>query len=273
MIEIGLDPVLFRVGAFEFRWYGVAVLVAIVVVVVWGIRGARKAGISVDTAVTAAIVGIPSGFIISRGLHIVDQLDYYMTHPGQIVGFEGLTIYGAVLGATLGIFIYGRFVRLPFARLADIMAPGIILAQAIGRVGCIINGCCYGTVSSLPWAFNYTHPNSYAPFGVGVHPEVLYELLMDLVIFGVLLALRGRFRANGSLYAFYIAIYSFGRFFLDFLRWPEVSGLHQAQYIALIVLVVAVPFLVVANLRARRQGLAAGAVAETEGDIPPQAEA
>lgn len=277
MIEININPVLFTLGSFEFRWYGLMVLLAIVVVVIWGIRAARKVEMSPDHVITAAIIGIPSGYVISRLIHVFDQLDYYIVNPGSILGFEGLTIYGAVLGAALGIFVYSRFSKIPYARFADALAPGIILAQAVGRVGCTINGCCYGLESNLPWAFVYTHPNSYAPLWVGTHPEVVYELIMDLAIFGMLLAIRGRFKifkTNGALFAFYLGIYSLGRFFLDFLRPPDIAGLHQAQVIALIVMAVTASYLVISSRRAKRLASGEGVEASASGEgVPSQTDA
>ena len=138
MITIDIDPVAFTIGFLEVRWYGIMIALAVVVVVLWVLREVRRgANLTYDTVITAALVGIPSGIIFSRLLHVVDQWGYYSQNPGQIVGFEGLTIYGAVLGATLAIWIYSKVSRFPFGYLADVTAPATILAQAIGRVGCL----------------------------------------------------------------------------------------------------------------------------------------
>jgi len=222
------------------------VALAIVVVVLWMLREIRRgAALSSDTILTAALVGIPSGVIISRLLHVVDRLDLYLQNPGLIFGFEGLTIYGAVLGATLGIWIYSKFSNFRFGYFADLVAPGVILAQAVGRVGCILNGCCYGKETSLPWGVVYTHPESYAPLGVAVHPTQLYEIVFCLIVFALLLKLRGHFKPDGSLFLIYLSIYSLWRVGIDFLRegTPFILGLHQAQVIGIIVLAIAIPTL------------------------------
>jgi phosphatidylglycerol:prolipoprotein diacylglycerol transferase len=222
------------------------VALAVVVVVLWMLREIRRgAALSSDTILTAALVGIPSGVIISRLLHVVDRLDLYLQNPGLIFGFEGLTIYGAVLGATLGIWIYSKFSHFRFGYFADLVVPGLISAQAVGRVGCILNGCCYGKETSLPWGVVYTHPESYAPLGVAVHPTQLYEIIYLLIIFGVILKLRGRFKPDGSLFLIYLSIYSLWRVGIDFLRegTPFILGLHQAQVIGIIVLAIAIPIL------------------------------
>lgn len=247
MITIGIDPVAFTIGSIEVRWYGIFIALAIAVVIWWTIREVRRgANLSYDTIFTAALVGIPSGIIFSRLLHIIDLWDYYGQNPGQIIGFAGLTFYGAVLGAALGIWIYSRLGNFQFGYVADLVAPAILLGQAVGRVGCTINGCCYGIVTSLPWGIVYTHPDSLAPLGVGIHPTQVYEIINNLIVFAVLLKLRGRFKPDGSLFLIYLSLYALWRISSDFLRWgtPFLFGLHQAQVIAIIVLAIAVPLLV-----------------------------
>ncbi len=242
MIEIGIDPIAFL----GIRWYGIMIALAILVIVLWLLRQVRRgANLSYDTVVTAALVGIPSGIIFSRLLHVVDMWDFYSQNPGQIIGASGLSAYGAVLGAALGIWIYSRFSRLKFGYFADLAAPAIILAQAIGRVGCTINGCCYGIQTSLPWGVVYTHPDSLAPLGIATHPVTVYELIYNLIVFGVLLKLRGRFKPDGSLFLIYLSLYSLWRVGTDFLREGTsfLFGLHQAQVIGIIVLAITIPVL------------------------------
>ena len=246
MITISIDPVAFAIGPIEVRWYGIMVSLAILTVVLWMAWQVKKgANVSYDTVFTAALVGIPSGVVLSRLLHVIDMWEYYGQNPGEIIGGGGLTAYGAVLGATLGIWIYSRFSRFQFGYFADVVAPGVILAQAIGRVGCTLNGCCYGLETFLPWSIVYTHPGSLCPLGVAVHPTQVYEIIWNLLVFGVLLKLKGRLKPDGSLFLVYLSLYSVYRFGADFLRdgTSFLFGLHQAQVIAIIVLAIAIPFL------------------------------
>lgn len=260
MITIGIDPVAFL----SVRWYGIMVGLAVLVVVLWMLWQVRRgANLSYDTILTAALVGIPSGIIFSKLLHVIDNIVVaklhpelvlagrvvdYTQHPGMILGFSGLSIYGAVLGAALGVWIYSRFSNFRFGYFADLLAPGIILAQAIGRVGCTINGCCYGIEAPawLPWSVVYTHPDSYAPLGVALHPTQPYEIIFCLIGFVVLLRLRGHLKPDGSLFLIYLSIYALWRLGIDFLRVgsPFLFGLHQAQVVSIIVLLIAIPILV-----------------------------
>jgi Prolipoprotein diacylglyceryltransferase len=198
--------------------------------------------------------------VISRFLHVIDNIVVaklhpelaragsvidYTQYPGQIIGGAGLTIWGAVLGAALGIWVYSKFSKIQFGYLADLIVPGLILAQLIGRIGCTINGCCYGTACSLPWSITYTHLDSLAPIGIAVHPTTVYEIIYLLIMFGIALWLKGRLRPDGSLFLVYLSLYSLWRLGIDFLRegTPFLLGLHQAQVIGIIVLAIAVPLL------------------------------
>jgi phosphatidylglycerol:prolipoprotein diacylglycerol transferase len=256
MIYIGVDPVAFTIGTFSIRWYGIMVALAIIVLVLWAILAVKRgANLTYETVINAAIVGIPSGIIFSRLLHVIDLWDYFIEHPGEIIGGSGLTIYGAVLGAALGIWIYSRFSKISFGYLADTIAPGIILAQAIGRVGCTINGCCYGTECHLPWAIVYEHVNSVGPIGVPVHPTQIYEIFYNLIVFGILLCLRGRFRPDGSLFLIYLTFYALWRLGIDFIREGTdfLFGLHEAQVISIVVLIITITLMALRTRWVKRE--------------------
>ena len=246
MINIDVSPVAFTIGPLSVRWYGIMIALAVLTLVLWVVWQVRKgASLSYDTIFTAAVVGIPFGIIVSRLLHVIDLWSYYSQNLGQIVGFSGLTIYGAILGATLAIWIYSKVSKFRFGYLADLVAPAAILAQAIGRVGCLLNGCCYGRPTSLPWGIVYTNPESLGPIGVEVHPTQFYEIIFNLLVFGLLLKLKGRFKPDGSLFLIYLGLYSLWRFGIGFLRegTPFLLGLEQAQVIGLIILAIAIPTL------------------------------
>ena len=102
-IEININPVLWHIGGLEVRWYGVMMALGVLVLILWTMNQIRRgAKISYDTLMGAALVGIPSGIIFSRLLHVIDLWSYYSQNPGQIIGGEGLTIYGAILGGRPG---------------------------------------------------------------------------------------------------------------------------------------------------------------------------
>ena len=256
MIHIGVDPVAFTIGSFSLRWYAVMVILAIAFLVWWSAHFARKGGYDKDFVIGAALWAIPLGIIGAKLVHVGDDLSYYVAHPTDIASPGGFAIFGAILGAMLGVWIYCRIRRVSFAPLGDMMAPGIILAQAIGRVGCTINGCCYGAPSYLPWSVTWTHPNSYAPLGIAVQPTQIYELLWDLLVFAILWwLLRRRLKQSGTLFAAYLVLYSIGSFLIRFLRADvrAFAGIfNEGQVISLLVFIIASGLLITQYRTSRR---------------------
>jgi len=280
MITININPIAFSIGAFEVRWYGIMVVLAVVAVIAISLREAKRVGLAEEHIYSVGLWGIIGGIIVSRLFHVIDKWGYYMAHPGQIIGFEGLTVYGAVLGALLAVLIYGLVNKLPFWhqglriylsqvvrffwQIGDVIAPGAILGQAIGRIGCLMNGCCYGLPTSLPWGVVYTNPGSYCPLDETFQPTQIYHLIWNLIGFGILWSLRRRLKPQGSLFLLYLALYAAGDLSIRFVRVGEPfrSGMffnmQQAQLIGIIILLVTVPWLVVRMWRVRAQAPVTG---------------
>jgi phosphatidylglycerol:prolipoprotein diacylglycerol transferase len=257
MIYIDINPVAFTIGPINVTWYGMIVALAVITLVTWVLVSVkREPQISYNMVINAAIVGIPSGIIFSRFLHVIDFWEYYSQNPGQIIGGAGMSIWGAVLGATIGIWIFNLITKkFSFSHLADVTAPGIILAQAVGLVGCTVNGCCYGKMTDLPWAIVYINPNTNGPIGVPVHPTQIYEIIFNLIVFGILFRLRGRLKPDSSLFLVYLSLYSLWRLGIDFVREGTsfLFGLHQAQVVSIIVLAITIPLLVAKTRLAKKE--------------------
>ncbi|HUU62874.1 MAG TPA: prolipoprotein diacylglyceryl transferase [Dehalococcoidia bacterium] len=273
-IEIGIDTILFSIGSFEIGWHGIMVSLAVIVGVGVSLWFAKGVGIKKETVYSAAPWAIIGGIIGARLFHVIDYLgSTYISHPAQIFTqfFSGLSILGAILGGTLAVFIYARITHPPLGRLADAIAPALLLAQAVGRIGCTINGDACGTPTSMPWGFVYTSDNAIAPQilaqagyspTVATHPSPVYEIMWDILVFALLWRLKGRLKPDGSLFLLYLSLYSFGRFFIEFTRLvtPDqinVFGLlHSPHFITLIVLSVCVPLLIYRIRKARAEAIA-----------------
>ncbi len=261
-IEIGIDPILFSIGSLEIGWHGLMVVLAVIVGIGLSLWLARGAGIKREAIYSIAPWAIIGGIIGARLIHVIDYLgSTYISDPKLIFEqfFYGLSIFGAILGGTLAVFIYTRIRHISLGHLADTIAPVLLLAQAVGRIGCTINGDAYGTPTSWPWAFVYTHPSASASIGVPTHPSPVYEIMWNLLVFVVLWRLRGRLKPDGSLFLLYLSLYSFGRFFIEFTRAVtqaqiNVGVLHESHFIALLVLAVCVPLLIYRTRRARALG-------------------
>ena len=172
---------------------------------------------------------------------MIDLRDYYLQHPEKLIGGEGLTIYGAVLGAALGIWVYSQFAKakFKFSYLADVIAPGIVLAQAIGRVGCTINGCCYGHGDHAPVGLRVQPPERPRAARRGHPAGGRLRNPLPGVDVRVAAVAAGRLKPDGSIFLVYLSLYAVWRLASDFLRpdTPFLFGLHQAQVISIVVLV------------------------------------
>ncbi|MEE8413456.1 MAG: prolipoprotein diacylglyceryl transferase [Dehalococcoidales bacterium] len=257
MITISIDPILFNLGPFTLSWHSLFMTIGIAVGVWLPARLVSRAGLSIDRFYTIALIGIPGGIIGARLVHVIDYWDVYMANPGNILALQkgGLALWGGILGGILAVLIYARVKKISIAEYADKLAPGMILGQAIGRIGDVINGEHFSKSLGLPWGVVYTHPNSPA-YGLDPsHLAVGYEMILDLIIFGVVWKLQGRFRPDGAIFLLYLVAYSFGRFFISFLRLDSntvLLGINQQQWLSLMVLVVALPMLLV-RLNSRRK--------------------
>ncbi|MBI2954543.1 MAG: prolipoprotein diacylglyceryl transferase [Chloroflexi bacterium] len=258
-VVIDIDPAILRLGHFSVQWYSVAIITAIIAGFYMALREAKRKGISQDEIYSIGTWAVLGGIVGARLLHVIDKLDYYTANPGAILAFQsgGLAILGAILGGATAVFVYTRRRGLPLGRVADIIAPSLILGQAIGRVGCTINGDAVGAPTDLPWGFVYVNPGAMAPsLGQAYHPTQLYELILDLLIFGFLWWARRRVKVDGLLFLIYLSLYSVVKFTVSFWRQEALflAGFQEAQVVSLATLVFAVVLAtnLVSRARARR---------------------
>lgn len=246
-MTIGMDPIIFNIGSHPIGWHGVMMVTGIIVATLLAGRLALKEGIPSQAIYTSAFWIVLFGLIGARLAHVIDDFDYYSDNLGEIPALweGGLGWYGGYVGGMVGGVVYAKLAKIPLARLADTVALGVILGLAIGRVGCTINGDAYGTPTSMPWGLTYTHHDAYADLFVKGHPAPVYEIIWILITVGALWRLRGRLSPPGSLFLATVAMYSFGRFFISWVREePAVLGpLHQAHLFSIILVVGSLAFL------------------------------
>jgi len=271
IFDIDWNPVIFSFGTLEIRWYGVMVVLAVITVIIFSLLEAKRKGFSQDMIWDVGLWAVIGGIIGARLLHIIDKWQYYLDHPEQMLNFAGLAIWGAVLGGLLAILIYCIVKKISFWQLGDIAAPGAILGQAVGRVGCLINGCCYGLTCELPFAVIYQNPSSYAPQGIPLYPTQFFHIVWNLVGFAILWALRKKLRPDGSLFLSWLIFFGAGDFFIRFFRENEVFlfNLPQAQVLDILIVATATITLLVRFIQYKRVKTAAAATdINTSGQNP-----
>ncbi len=238
-IVINIDPVIFHLGHFGLRWYSLAIILAIIAAVWMTTYKGKKKGIATEHIYSLAIWVVLGGIVGARLFHVIDHWEHYVNNPAQILGFQGLAIWGALAGGGLALIIYAKVRHLPLGRLVDVMAPGLLVAQIIGRFGCIVNGDAYGGITGVPWAFIYVNPGSSIPanfFGLPTHPYPVYEMLWNAIALIVILWLSHSFTYDGLVFLSSLSLFSLWRFTLTFARQGNQFfwGLQQAQIIALL---------------------------------------
>jgi phosphatidylglycerol:prolipoprotein diacylglycerol transferase len=257
MITIGIDPIIFSIGHLHIRWYSLIVLAAIGVGVWLAAREAARKGFKKEDIYDSVIWIILGGMIGARLFHVIDHWpDEYAANPirALYIWEGGLAVWGAVVGGLIVVAILARLRGWRLPKLLDAAAPGLVLAQAVGRIACIITGDAMGKPTTGPFGFAYTSPNAMVPqLGVYYTPMPVYEIIANLGIFALLWQLRKRNWPDGLLFLVYLSLYSVERFFLAFTSSYQIMalGLTQSQIVALVSLAVALPLIVRSQMQHR----------------------
>ena len=238
-------PVLWEGGPFSVRWYGLLIASAVLIGVSLSqfLADRRKVNPDLlsDLAIWLVLAAIPS----ARLYYVLFQWQDYAQHLDQIIAIwkGGIAIHGAILGGLAASLIFARLKRISFWQLADLVAPSLILGQAIGRWGNFFNSEAFGDPTNLPWKLyipSDRRPINYAAYEY-FHPTFLYESLWNLGVFALLLTLFFRgLRANsklktGTLFLVYLVAYSCGRVWIEGLRTDSLmlGPLRIAQVVSL----------------------------------------
>ena len=250
MITISIDPIIFGVGHFALRWYSLILGIAMAVGIWLTAREAARKGFKKEDVYDASVWIVVAGIIGARLFHVLDHWSHeYAANPVRALYIweGGLAIWGALIGGLIAgaLITWRRGWRFP--RFLDAAAPGLVLAQAIGRIACVITGDAMGKPTTGPFGFAYTNPNVMVPqLGVYYTPMPVYELVINLGIFAVLWQLRKRDWVDGRLFLVYLTLYSIERFFLAFTSSYRIIalGLTQSQIIAIFGFVIGLTWLV-----------------------------
>jgi len=166
----------------------------------------------------------------------------------------GLVFYGGLVGAIIAGTIYLRWKKLPLWKIADVLAPSIALGSVFGRIGCFLNGCCYGRACAAPWAVNFPAENPLHPPTTPVHPTEIYDALLNLGLYFFLAWLFRRKKFDGQIFAAYLICYAFTRSFVEYFRGDYTDahhhfGLTPAQLTSVPILVAGLALAVILSRR------------------------
>lgn len=229
-----MHPIAFELGERPIYWYGIMMAAAFLAAMVhWAILGRReqrRSGFASDLAFWVMIGGI----LGARIGYIIGNLGYYAEHPAEIIRIDqgGLVFYGGVLGCILVVIFMARRQKEPVWSMADFTVSPLPLGHALGRIGCFLNGCCYGTETDCSLGVDMQDATR--------HPVQLYSVGLNLLLYVFLLWLYPRKRRDGNVLAAYCLGYPLIRFFLEFFRGDQrvrFLNLTAAQYVSILIFI------------------------------------
>jgi len=268
----------FNIGPLTIHFYGILIMIGALSAAFMAARQAKRRGISSEVVwdmfpwlIIGGIIGARLWHILTPPASMVEQgitTWYYLTHPLDALSIwkGGLGIPGAVIGGVVALWIYARKRKLNFWEWTDISAPGLALAQAIGRLGNYVNQEVYGAPTDLPWSITIDRAHRLPEYieQATYHPLFAYELIYNLINMVVLLWIGRKFAGklrDGDIFLTYLVIYPVGRFFLEFLRLDPspVAGININQTVMAVIAVAAAAALI---LRKRKPVTPAVSAAE-----------
>jgi phosphatidylglycerol---prolipoprotein diacylglyceryl transferase len=243
------------IGAFPLRAYALCIIAGIIVALSIATRRWRARGGTADSMELMVVVGVPFGIVGARLYHVITDYQLYFA-PGRQpldalkIWQGGLGVWGAIAFGVLGGYLVARRRRIAFPAVLDSIAPAILVAQAIGRLGNWFNQELFGRPTTLPWGLEIAseyRPAGYSQFAT-FHPTFLYEMLWCLAAAIFLVWLDRRFRlGHGKVFALYVMLYCAGRFWIEALRIDtvnEIGGFRLNNYTALVGFIVALVWLI-----------------------------
>ena len=265
-----MHTTLIQIGPFAIRSYGLMLALSFLLGILLARWRGRKVGLDTQRLIDLAVVVIIASVVGSRAMYVLFHLDEFSGNPLDIinpfqssgqVGIQGLSMYGGVILSVLAGLWFLRHQRMPVWRVVDVIAPSIALGIVLTRIGCFLNGCCFGKPGDLPWCVVFP-PESAAGYffpGTPLHPTQLYASLYGLLILVMLLLSERLKRFDGFTFWLFILLYAAARFSIDFVRYYERTmtvqlgslALSVNHFISLALFLVAVAMLIILGRRCR----------------------
>jgi phosphatidylglycerol---prolipoprotein diacylglyceryl transferase len=253
-----MHPILFEIGKWPVYSYGVLLATAYLAGLQLAVVRARRVGLDGARVMDLGIYLIIAALIGAKLMLIAVDFDYFRQQPRELLSLvrAGGVFYGGLILATLvGLLLVRRY-RLPVWRVADIYAPGIALGHVIGRLGCLMAGCCYGRTTDVPWGITFTSQvaadTARTPLGRPLHPTQIYDAGAELLILAFLLLLERRGKSfAGRTFWLYMLLYAISRFIVEMFRGDArgvVAGMSTSQFVSVLL----VPIALFMLLRLRR---------------------
>jgi len=220
-----MHPELVHWGFIHIRSYGLMLALAFLIGTWLGLREAKRLSLDEDKLVNVILIVLLASVLGARALYVMEHVQEFRREWGSVLAIwqGGLTLYGGIVAGTVAGLAAARRFGLPMWSVADALTPSLALGASIGRVGCFLNGCCYGRPTMVPWGVVFP-ADSYAGLEFGnakVHPSQLYLSAAGLLLFLLTWWLRRRFKTPGTLFWLFIILFALARIPIDFTRAYE----------------------------------------------------
>jgi len=264
-----VHPTLFHIGPVLVHSYGTLLMLGFIAGIVLCGRQAKRLALPGELAIDLGLWVLVGGIIGARALFVALNWQDFSPRPQEALSVwqsGGLSFHGGMLGGVIASLLLSWRRKVSFWSLADMAAPGIALGYGIARMGCFLNGCCYGAPTSLPWGVRFpVYPDSHI-LTPPSHPTQIYSALGSFLILAVLLWVRPRFAVRGQLFLAYLALYSILRSAVEVLRRGYTArvafdGITQAQVLSAVLFVGAIVGIIWLGQRGRKEPLEGGKVA------------
>jgi len=256
-----MHPILFDVYGWPIYSYGVLLAAAYLAALQLAVVRARRRGLDGTKIMDLGIYLIIAALIGAKLLYLFVDFDHFRTQPKDLFSLfrVGGVFYGGLIFALLAAIFLVRRYQLRIWTVADLFAPGIALGHVIGRLGCLLAGCCYGIPTSRAWGITFTDQaaalNSGTPLGVPLHPTQLYDAGAELLIMIVLLVTERRGKPfEGRTFWLYMLLYAISRYIVEIYRGDErgiLMGMATSQFISILIVPLAIVMLLRLRSRAR----------------------
>lgn len=244
-----MNPVAFSIGSYQIRWYGVFIGFAAILGMIIAYYNSKKLKLDFEVIADGFLIVFPSAIIGARAYYVIFEFNDFKDNILSIFNIHtgGLAIHGGLIGALIAMVIYCRVKKINIVKYLDVIAPSLILAQAIGRWGNFMNGEAHGDAVSYEFISKFPlfiQKGMYID-GLYYNPTFLYESLWNAVIFVILIVLLYRKKNDGVVISFYIILYSVGRFFIEGLRTDSLmlGNIRMAQFVSLSLIVIGILYL------------------------------
>jgi len=256
-----VHPIAFKLGSLTVHWFGIMIALAFLAGMWTAVRRAPRAGISGELIADLVVPWLLLGGVLGARLWYIATYwrDSFASQPWTevfMIQRGGLVFYGGLAGASLACVLFARIKKIPLWRLADVLAPSIALGSMFGRIGCLLNGCCFGRACDLPWAIHF--PLDHTTQGAPVHPTQIYDGLLNLGLYlGLAWMFRHRRRFDGQIFATYLICYAVTRSIAEAFRGDYNDahlhgGLTPAHLVSLAIFAGGVAFFFILKQRSLR---------------------